>query len=718
MPYGAELGFGSRGLPSPPGGSAIPRQTGEVPHVAVVPDREKRAAADKEQAKPEMKSLANHINAAWQAALISKQVNRSGEVSVEERFLECLRQKNGQYDPQKLSKIQKGGGSEVFMMLTNVKCRAAESWIRDIMLPPGEKPWGLAPTPEPELPQASEVEIIQQVIRESAELMTEGGIDSVTEDQITDRMTEMMAEVHKEKLERAESAISRFEVKIEDELREGGFYAALSEFITDLCTYPTAFLKGPVVRKKPRLSWQENEEGEMQPVVVNKFIRQYKRVSGFDIYPSPNSKSIHDGYLLERHRLRRADLMAMKGVEGFSSKAIDEVMREFGTSGLRMWLYVDQERAEALDRPDYFNDPDPPIDCLEFWGSVQGTKLLEWGMSKKDIPDPWADYNIQAWLVDRWVIMARINPHPLGNRPYYAASFDMNNETIWGQSPPMLMRDIQKICNATVRAMINNLGIASGPQVEVYMNRIQPGEDVEDIYPWKIWKTQDGGQGNNPAVRFFQPDSMTQGLMSVYEYFFHQASEQSGIPAYIYGSAQICCAGKTASGLSMLMNAASKTLKGVISHIDEHVIRKLIKEHWIHVMLYDDDMMKSGDINVVARASEYLIIKEQLQLRLTEFLRETNNPVDLEIMKLRGRATLLREAVKLFNLPESIIPSEKDMKSAEEAMKQQQAQQAEMMGAEGEGAMGLPAGLQPPTPEGAAMQPGGARAGGEARMAA
>jgi hypothetical protein len=82
MPYGAELGFGARGLPSPPGGSAIPRQTGEVPHVAVVPDREKRNEAEEEQSKPEMKSLAHHINAAWQAALISKQVNRSGEVSV------------------------------------------------------------------------------------------------------------------------------------------------------------------------------------------------------------------------------------------------------------------------------------------------------------------------------------------------------------------------------------------------------------------------------------------------------------------------------------------------------------------------------------------------------------------------------------------------------------------------------------------------------------
>jgi len=231
------------------------------------------------------------------------------------------------------------------------------------------------------------------------------------------------------------------------------------------------------------------------------------------------------------------------------------------------------------------------------------------------------------------------------------------------------MRDVQRICNAIARALINNLGIASGPQVEIMMDRLQPGEDAEAVWPWKIWKTKSDSTGTGKfAINFFQPDPLSDLLIKVYEYFFQQASEQSGIPAYIYGSQEVGGAGKTASGLSMLMNAASKTLKNVVSQVDEHIIKPSIYEHWIHLMLYDEDIMKVGDINIVARASEYLIIQEQLQIRRIEFMERTNNPADLGIMGIGGRATLLRETSKSLKLPEDIVPSKEDMERREQMM--------------------------------------------------
>ena len=168
---------------------------------------------------------------------------------------------------------------------------------------------------------------------------------------------------------------------------------------------------------------------------------------------------------------------------------------------------------------------------------------------KKQIPDPAIDYQINAWLVGQWVIMARLNPHPLGRRPYYAASYDSINNSIWGRCPADLMRDVQDVCNATARNLINNLGISSGPQVEVYMDRMMAGENVEEIFPWKVWKTKDSRSGtNNRAVTFFQPDANAEVLLKVYEYFFKQASEQSGIPAYVYGSTDVGGAGKPLPG--------------------------------------------------------------------------------------------------------------------------------------------------------------------------
>lgn len=623
-----------------------------------------REAAYKAQQRPEIQDLAAHVRSAWDAAVRAKQGVTEASLSIEERLLRSLRQRKGYYDPDKLAEIRKFGGSEVFMMMTNQECRAIEAWIRDVLLPPGDKPWGLSHTPIPELPEAEEVQIEQQVIDEVAQFAAMTGAPPSTYE-IAERLSMLQDDVTEKKVKNAKRVADRFELKIDDDLVEGGFYGALSEFIKDITTFLTAFIKGPVIRQKKKLVWTEDRDGNYVPAVEIKPVKEYCRLSPFDAYPGPGAKSVQDGYFCERARLRRTALNEMIGVPGFKEEAVRAVLDEHGNGGLRQWLSIDQSRAQAEGRPQEYDDPDPPIDCVIYWGSMQGKKLREWGMSEKQIPDPDIDYQINAWLIGRWVIMARLNPHPLGHRPYYSASYDSTNDSVWGNSPPELMRDCQTVCNAVARALVNNLGIASGPMAEVYKNRLAPGENAEEMHPWKIWQTEDDGLGsNNPAVRFFQPDPLSELLMKVYDYFYKQAAEQAGVPTYAMGGQDLSGAGKTASGLSMLMNAASKTLKGVIAHIDEKVIKPLIRNHWVHLMLFDDEIEKSGDINVVARASEHLIIQEQMQLRRGEMLDRTNNDWDRAIIGPKGRAKMLRDAFDSLNMDaDEIVPSDQELMS-------------------------------------------------------
>lgn len=664
--------------------------------------------AEEDQQKSPLAGLAQHVNNAWQAALRARQGSK-----IEERLLKALRQRQGQYDPSELTEIRKYGGSEVYMMLTNIKCRAASSWIRDVIIPPGEKPWSIEPTPEPELPQEELDAIIEQVKMEVAQEMMMNGPQMVTVEGITERLLELRADLAREVKEQAEAATAEFQQRIEDDLVEGKFYSALSQFITDLVTFPTAFLKGPLVRRKKKLTWTTDRQGNYVPAIDVKYIRQYERRSPFGIFPSPGAKHIQDGYLCEyHHQLRRSELVAMKGVPGFSDEAIDAVINQYGVGGFKLHLGVDQERAEAENRPNEFDDPDPGIDAIEYWGTAPGKLLREWGMTEKQVPELAQDYQITCWLIDRWIVMARINPHPLGHRPYYSTSYDKVNDSIWGKCPPELMQDIQKVCNAVARALINNLAISSGPMVEVFMDRLQAGEDPEDMYPWKVWKTKSDPNTGKPAVQFFQPDPISEILLKVYQYFFDQASEQTGIPNYIYGSQKIGGAGKTASGLSMLMNAASKTLKGVITHIDEDIISPIIWEHWLHVMLFDKDILKVGDINIVTRASEYLIIQEQLQLRRTEFLRDTNNDIDLSIMGIEGRANVLRETAKGLKIAK-VVPTEEELQRRAQAPPTQPPPNPSPL----PGGPGGRRGLMPPSSP--SSLPSGEKEGGEQwRMAA
>ena len=674
-------------------------------------------------AADQLSSLAGYLERCWQAAKNSRQITTiTAQRSLDQRLLDCARRRKGVYNPGKLMDIRAYGGSEIYMMLTSMKCRGLEAWMKNVLLRPGEKPWSVSSTPISDLPGKVENVLAKAVAASVAESMVAAGDpDAVSLDEVDSLIEEVRAELLDASSAHAKKQAEQIERYIEDQLVEGNYYESLIEFITDFVTYPTAFLKGPISIRKPVLTWGKDAEGNPKPNVVEEAIRSYYSPRPFDMYPGPTSKRMNDGYIFERHALRRSDLYNLIGLPGYREDAIRSALIEYGAGGLREWLSIDQERSSIEGRSDdhQSNDPERPIEAIEFWGKVHGRLLLDWGMSSKKIIDPEKDYHITAWKVGAYVIMARLNPHPTGKGPYYAASYERINDSIWGISPPELMSDNQDVCNACARSIVNNMAISSGPQVEIMMDRIAPGEDAERFYPWKIWKTITGPDANGKgAMQFYQPDSNVDELLHIYQYFFDQSSEVVGAPGYMYGNAEVGGAGETASGLSMLLNAASKVLQEVIAHVDKSIIKPSIADHWLHVMLFDRDFPFSGDINVVARASENLIIQEQLAVRRQEFLNSTVNDVDVSIMGRDGRAAVLRENVKALKMPhEEIIPSKKKMQ-----MQQAQAEKiatAEMAATEEAGGTGGPAGgrnspvgqrSQPTKP--AAVDAAGSRQGG------
>ena len=215
------------------------------------------------------------------------------------------------------------------------------------------------------------------------------------------------------------------------------------------------------------------------------------------------------------------------------------------------------------------------------------------------------------------------------------------------------------MCNAAARALVNNMGISSGPQVEINVERIPPNEDITTLSPWKIWQTINDPVGSSaPAIRFNQPESRASELMAVYEKFSRLADDHSGIPAYVYGDLNVQGAGRTSSGLSMLMGAAGKGIRQVVMHIDADVVKPIVERQFIYNMRYDEDESIKGDVEVVAKGSINLAVKETVNLRRIEFLNATANPIDAQIMGLEGRAVILREIAKGLQMPvEDVVPS-------------------------------------------------------------
>lgn len=622
-------------------------------------------------------SLSAHISKCYSEAEMAKR-------EVNERLLACERQRKGEYDPMLKAQIQQSGGQPIFMMITDIKCRAADAWIKDVMQNHDEATWSLTPTVEPELAPDMMTEVHQVVMQEAATLAAQGM--EILPETIKMREEQLLKEVDVKVKEIALDKSKRMENRILDKLQEGGFRQALAELIYDFTTYPSVFMKGPIFRKKKKLRWGEDN----QPIVEEQVVLEVERISPYDIYPSPQAISIQDGYLIHRHKLSRVALREMKGMKGADSDAIEDVLRRFKT-GYRTVNDIDSERDTLNDRNHHFG-ADGLIEALEYWGPASGYMLKEWGLIsiggervKED-----QEYQINAWKVADVIIRAVINPDPLGMRPYSKASFEDRPGSFWGIALPEMMADVQLMCNAAARALANNMGIASGPQVEVAVDRLPPGEPITRMYPWKLWQTtSDRTGGGQPAIRFFQPEMKAQELLGIYSHFSRVADEVTGVPNYIYGSSAVGGAGRTASGLSMLMENAAKGIKHAILNLDG-AVSELIRRIYVHLMMYDPDESIKGDMHLVASGTIGAMIREQQQIARREFMAATMNPIDAQIIGPAGRAHMLREAARgIFPDIDKIVPDPQKMMAAMEA-------QAMQAGPAGPGGPGMPPGAQPP----------------------
>jgi hypothetical protein len=663
---------------------------------------EERATAQQANSQPVVQALNGYIRKQWMSSMMAKQMTS------EIKMLKSVRARRGEYDPDKLAQLREQGSSTIYMMITSNKCRAASSWLRDTLVTASDdKPWTIEPTALPDLPPNEVEGILQQAQMEVEQLYLNG--TPPTDQQVRERLLEMkdMALSHLKDL--AKRTAERMEVKMEDQLQEGNWSKAFSEFLDDITTFPSAFIKGPIIRKRPKLKWIPTQDGQYTLEQNEELVMEWERVDPFNIYPSADASDVNQGDLIERHKLSRADLQAMIGVEGYSEGAIRAVLETYGKGGLRDWIYVDMNKAAAEGKSTMGvqQNPSKLIDALQFWGSVQGQLLLDWGMSADEIPDPLAEYPVEAWIIADWVIKAVINPDPLGRRPYYKASYEEVPGAYWGNSVADLCRDAQDVCNATARALVNNMSIASGPQVVYNIDRLPQGENITQMYPWKVWQvTSDPLNGSAPPMQFFQPSSLSQELMAVFEKFSILADEYTGIPRYMTGDSPAGGAGRTASGMSMLMSNAGKAIKQVVANIDGNVISPVIERLYYYNMRYGTDPDLKGDINIVARGAVSLIVKEQAQVRQNQFLQiALTSPFAQQIIGVEGVAELLRQGAKTLDMnPDRIVPPVEIIKQRmAQAQAAQLAQQQQLAQATGQ----VEAGGSPPNPgPGAQLQNG------------
>lgn len=625
-------------------------------------EEQAEADASRQKSQPVVTALAAYVRKAFQDAELHRQTT-----GVTERLLASRRAKSGLYDDAKIEAIRSKGGSTLFFNITETKCEAFEAWLEDVFAPVGDRPWDAQPTPIPSLPQESAQDVLEATVAQFSQ----------TQDASPEEVMQFALDLYDETLrsmyDEAKETCERMVRKMEDQTAEGGFADALSEFVSDLGTYPSAILKGPVLVRQKRLKWVDGAVA-----VTEEVIPTWKCVDPFAFYPGPNARTVDESYICEIIDLDRRHLSEMRSLPGWNAAAIEHVLSE-PQSPFNPQVGGETENAALENRVLDYNAglPDATVRAIEFWGSVQGRMLAEWGMP---VDDPFSFYEVNCLLVGDVVIKAVLNPDPLGRRPYYVCSFIHNKNSLWGlKSIPEKMADCQEGVNGAQRNLLNNLAIASGPQTAVDIDVIPPEHvpTMNRLYPWKVWPYR--GNSTNSSrepIKFFQPTSNAAELIEVSEYYEKKSDDRTLIPRYVYGNENLGGAGQTASGLSMLMNAAARGIKRVIKNLDRLVLRPAIERLYTWNMLYLDDASLKGDVQVIPRGALAILVREQVQLRRQEWLAITNNPTDMAIIGMEGRAAVLRETAKGLDMDtDKIVPPEEVLRARTEQQLAAQAQQ-------------------------------------------
>ena len=620
-------------------------------------------------------ALTGHVRRVWA-------INKMAKERIDQKLLQCLRARRGVYSANAMAHLQAAGITNfVWADITETKCRAASAWIRDIVLPTGQQPWGVDPTPMPDLPAVLKRSIVNRALQQAQGAMVQAaqaGAEPMDPGEFRDLVLQLgdklrdEAEATYAKL--AKQRAKRMEKTIADRLAEGHYAAAMDAFIEDFSTYPAALLKGPFYTPKKKLEWGEG----WKPKAVSKPVQTWARVSPFDAYPAPGSQSPQQGDFIERIRFRRDELWDCKGLTGWQDDQIDQALRDYSEGHIENWLWTESERQRLEQETLYmWLSPQGVIDAISYWGCVPGWKLMSYGVP--DLEET-REYECNVVVCGRYVLYAALNPNPLSERPYRKACYDEIPGAFWGRSIPDLTATSQMMCNAIACAQASNLSIASGPQFWVHIDRLADGEQSLEQMPLKVWQLKsDPTQGVNPGIGSFQADDRSVPLSQLYDRWEVRADDATGIPRYTYGNERVGGAGDTFSGLTTLMQAAAKGLRRAISGIDLNVIGPTINDTFVNEMVYNPDPSIKGDNVTVPRGAAAVLIREAAQKHRLEFLQLTANPIDAQIITAKHRAVLLRETAAAMELPaDEVVPSDEEIDAMQQAQAQAQQEQLQL----------------------------------------
>ena len=488
-------------------------------------------------------------------------------------------------------------------------------------------------------------------------------------------------------------AAEHMDRKMQDQFAEGNAHESLKRAIFDSVLYGTGVMKGPfaVEREYPYWESPEEEGGKARYKPVKKMVPSFEHVSIWDFYADPEAYGDGDmEYCIIKRRMSASNLRSLKKRAMFRKNAVEDAI-EAGPSHNDEWWNQNIEDDEHAS-------PNERYQVLEYWGIIGRDVLEEDSDVFADITipeemDDYDEFSVSIWICNGEVLKFSFNPYRPQRMPFHVFRYEYNPSNFYGVGLAENMSDTQLLMNGFARMAIDNANKSGDIVVEIDEDALVPGQDLT-LEPGKVFRRQSGAVGQ--AITAIKWQNTTQENMMMFDKMRQLADESTGFPSFAHGQTGVSGVGRTASGISMLMGAASTNIKTIIKNYDntlEHIGAALYEYN----MLFDYDEKGVGDIVVTARGTDALLTNEIRSQRLAMFMQQAANPIMAPHVKW---PYLLREIAKSMDLD-----TEKLLNSPEETMLQ--ALQMQQMNPQGPQGGGGPQGPQAPGTSPADTQGGG-----------
>ncbi len=638
---------------------------------------EREPEADREEDERLSEALQSFVGELQKEA--DRRIGRRREL--EQRWLRDLRQYHGVYEDKILVELRDQDKSELFLNVTRHKTNTASAKLSDMLFPTDDRNWAIEPTPVPELARRLERldQLGQRVEAEANGLMEAGQAEQAQA--LVERAQPVLDEAARGRkvMEEAQRASEGMQREIDDQLTECGYAEEARRVIDDGCKLGLGVIKGPVRSKKRDQRWVEITAPDGRSMMMLQDAPPRMRAAAewtdpWHWFPDPDAKRVEDSdSFFERHLDTESKLRKLARLPGYRTEAIERLLKTKPKESMPYWVadlrtitgVNTDSGGDVFHRWEWYGC----LDAKRIVDLARAIGMLDMAGDYEDLVDELVEVPVCIEFCQGEIIKFAEHWLDTGEQIYSVWCWQEDDAGIPGYGVPYTMRDTQSAICAGWRMIMDNAGLSTAPQIMIDKTAVEPQDGTWDIRAGKVWlKTRITAPGDRVFDVFNLPANLAE-LMAIINSALKFIDDETGISQLAQGEQGVNVT-KTAQGMAMLMNSTNVVFRRVVKAFDDNLTTPLIRRFYAWVMQWGEDPSIKGDMQVRARGSAVLLVREvQAQNMMGLLAHATGNPI---LMRLTKIPVLYRRAVQALQIPaDDVILSDDEIAE----MERQEAQQ-------------------------------------------